>query len=95
MEELPLGIQMKLREMPGAESGTQVVEVILEDGRIVPTVTVVDCTYVSDETFEPEMVADVRLPAQPPSARGVALFLGLLLLGIFMMFYLLRTLAPE
>ena len=43
MEELPLGIQMKLREMPGAESGTQVVEVILEDGRIVPTVTVVDC----------------------------------------------------
>lgn len=95
MDELPLAIQEKLRAMPGAESGAQVVEVILEDGRIVPDVRVVDCAYVEDETFDPELVADVRLPATPPSPRRAFFFLGLLLLGIFVMFYLLRALVPE
>lgn len=95
MEELPLAIQMKLRQMPGAASGVQVVEVILEDGRVVPDVTVVDCARVPDAGFDPELVADVRLPAAPPSARGALIFLLLLLAGIFVMFYLLRRLVPE
>ncbi|MFQ5663033.1 MAG: hypothetical protein ACE5HL_04305, partial [Terriglobia bacterium] len=81
--------------MPGAESGVQVVEIILEDGRIVPDVTVVDCTYVEEPAFDPELVAEVRLPAAPPSPRRAFIFLGLLLLGIFIMFYLLRTLVPD
>ena len=92
--ELPLAIQQKPREMPGAESGVQVVEVILEDGRIVPDVTVVDCCYVEEPAFDPEMVADVRLPTAPPRPQRAFVFLGLLLLGIFIMFYLLRALKP-
>jgi hypothetical protein len=94
MDELPLAIQQKLRGMPGAESGLQLVEVILEDGRVVPDVTVVDCTYVEDPSFDPERVADVRLPATPPSGRRALVFLGLLLAGIFVMFYLPRQLEP-
>jgi hypothetical protein len=95
MDELPLAIQMKLRAMPGADSGVQTVEVILEDGRIVPDVRVIDCTYAEDETFEPEQVADVRLPAAPPSARSALVFLLLLLAGIFVMYYLLRAFKPD
>lgn len=95
MEELPLAIQMKLREMPGADSGVQTVDLILEDGRIVPDVTVVDCANVEESTFEAHMVADVRLPAAPPSPRRALLFLALLLLGILAMFYLLWAIVPE
>ncbi|MBI4466433.1 MAG: hypothetical protein HY656_03255 [Acidobacteria bacterium] len=95
MDELPLAIQEKLRGLPGAESGLQVVEVILEDGRIVPDVTVVGCAYVEQAGFEPEQVADVRLPAAPPSGRKAVVFLLLLLLGIFVMFYLLWQLKPQ
>ena len=95
MDELPLAVQQKLRAMPGAESGVQVVEVILEDGRIVPDVEVVDCTYVKDVNFEAEQVADVRLPAAPPSGRKALVFLLLLLAGIFVMFYLLWQFEPD
>jgi hypothetical protein len=95
MEELPLAIQQKLREMPGAESGVQVVEVILEDGRVIPDVEIVDCTYLREANFEPEQVADVRLPATPPSARKALAFLLLLLAGIFVMFYLLWQFEPD
>ena len=94
MDELPLAIQQKLRQMPGAESGVQVVEVILEDGRVVPDVEVVDCTYVRDASFEADVVADVRLPAAPPSTRRALSFLFLLVAGIFVMFYLLWHLKP-
>ena len=94
MDELPLAIQKKLRGLPGAESDLQVVDVILEDGRVVPDVTVVDCTYVQDPSFDPERVADVRLPTAPPSGPRALVFLALLLAGIFVMFYLLRQLAP-
>jgi len=95
MDELPLAIQEKLKRMPGAESGVQVVEVILEDGRLVPDVEVVDCTYVKDVSFEAELVADVRLPAAPPSGRRALVFLLLLLAGIFVMFYLLWQFEPD
>lgn len=95
MDELPLAIQEKLRNIPGAESGVQVVEVILEDGRIVPDVTVVGCAYVEPAGFEPAQVADVRLPAAPPSPRRAIIFLALLLAGIIVMFYLLRALEPK
>ncbi len=95
MEELPLAIQEKLRGMPEAESGVQVVEVILEDGRIVPDVTVVDCTYARDASFEPELVADVRPATQPPSGRGALVFVVFILLGIFVMFYLLWQFEPK
>lgn len=95
MLELPLAIQEKLRHMPGAESGVQVVEVILEDGRLVPDVTVVDCAYVPEATFDSEQVADVRLPAAPPSPRRALLFVGLVLFAIFLIFYLLWGLKPE
>ena len=94
MDELPLAIQEKLRALPGAESGLQVVEVILEDGRIVPDVEVVECTYVKDPGFDADFVADVRLPAAPPSTRRALVFLFLLVLGIFLMFYLLWQLKP-
>ena len=94
MQELPLAIQQKLRAMPGAENGLQVVEVILEDGRLVPDVTVVDCAQVPEASFDPALVADVRLPAAPPSPRRALVFLIVLLLGIFVMFYLLRALKP-
>lgn len=94
MDELPLAIQQKLRNLPGAESGVQVVEVILEDGRVVPDVEVVDCTYVKDASFEADLVADVRLAAAPPSTRRALIFLFALVLGIFVMFYLLWQLKP-
>ena len=94
MDELPLAIQQKLRGLPGAESGVQVVEVILEDGRIVPDVEVVDCTYVRDPSFQADLVADVRLAAGPPSTRRALIFLLVLVAGIFVMFYLLWHLKP-
>ena len=94
MDELPLAIQEKLRALPGAESGLQVVEVILEDGRIVPDVEVVECTYVRDASFAVDFVADVRLPAAPPSTRRALIFLLVIVLGIFVMFYLLWHLKP-
>jgi len=95
MQELPLGIQMKLRAMPGAESGVQIVEALLEDGRLVPDVTIINCTYVEDDvTFEPEMVADVRLPAAPPSVLHFIVFIGAILAGIAFMFFLLRRILP-
>jgi len=94
MDELPLAIQEKLRALPGAESGLQVVEVILEDGRIVPDVEVVDCTYVRDASFAADCVADVRLAAAPSSPRRALIFLFALVLGIFVMFYLLWHLKP-
>ena len=94
MDELPLAIQEKLRAMPGAESGVQVVEVILEDGRIVPDVEVVECTYVRDASFEADLVADVRLAAAPPSTRRALIFLLVLAAGLFVMFYLLWQLKP-
>jgi hypothetical protein len=94
MDELPLAIQQKLRSLPGAESGVQVVEVILEDGRIVPDVEVIDCTYVREASFATELVADVRPAAAPPSTRRALIFLFLLVAGIFVMFYLLWQLKP-
>ncbi|MFQ5695653.1 MAG: hypothetical protein ACE5HB_06670 [Terriglobia bacterium] len=95
MEELPLAIQLKLRELSGAEAGQQVVDLVLEDGRVVPDVTVVDCTLVEETTFEAHMVADVRLPAQPPGTKRALIFIVLLLLGIFVLFWLLRGLVPQ
>lgn len=95
MDELPLAVQEKLRGMPGAESGLQVVEVILEDGRLVPDVTVIGCAYVEHATFEPDEVADVRLPAAPPSPRRALIFVVLVLFAIFLIFYLLWGLKPE
>ncbi len=95
MEELPLGIQLKLRELPGAESGVQVVDLILEDGRRVPEVRVVDCAYVEDDTFAAEMVADVRLPTAPPSTRRALVFLLLLVIGIVAMYFLLWAIVPD
>ncbi len=94
MDELPLAIQQKLREMPGAESGVQVVEVILEDGRVVPDVEVLDCTYLKDPSFDADFVADVRLAAAPPSPHRALIFLFLLVAGVFVMFYLLWQLKP-
>ncbi len=95
MQELPLAIQMKLRAMPGAESGVQIVEVLLEDGRLVPDVTIINCTYVEDDvSFEPEMVADVRLPAAPPSVLHFIVFIGAILAGIAFMFFLIRRILP-
>ncbi|MGH9776825.1 MAG: hypothetical protein ACRD5I_00280 [Candidatus Acidiferrales bacterium] len=95
MQELPLAIQMKLRAMPGADSGVQTVEALLEDGRLVPDVTVVDCTYVEDDvTFEPEMVADVRLRAAPPSLVHWLVFLGAILAGVFVIYWLLWAITP-
>jgi hypothetical protein len=95
MQELPLAIQMKLRGMPGADSGVQTVEALLEDGRIVPDVTVVDCTYVGDDvTFEPEQVADVRLRAAPPSLVHWLVFLGAILAGVAAVFWLLWAITP-
>jgi hypothetical protein len=95
MQELPLAIQLKLKKMPGAETGTQTVELILEDGRVVPDVEVRDCAIVADDSFDAELVADVRLPAAPPSPRSAVIFLLLLLAGIFVMYYLLRAFKPE
>jgi len=95
MQELPLAIQMKLRAMPGAESGVQIVEALLEDGRLVPDVTIIDCTYVEDDaSFAPEMVADVRLPARPPSVLHFLVFVGVILAGIAFMFYLIQRIIP-
>jgi len=91
MEELPLAIQMKLRELPGAETGVQVVDLLLEDGRVVPEVRVVDCTFAEEGNFEPEMVADVR----PPSPRRALFALLFLLLGILAVFWLLWEITPE
>ncbi len=103
MEELPLAIQLKLREtcpersreMPGAENGIQEVDVILEDGRTIEGVRVVDCTYVDDDRFEAHLVADVRLPETPVSPWRALLLLGLLLLGIMAMFYFIRQIQPR
>ena len=94
MDELPEAIQQKLRALPGAESGVQVVEVILEDGRVVPDVEVVDCTYVREASFAADCVADVRLAAPPPSTRRALIFVLVLAAGIFVMFYLLWQLKP-
>jgi len=94
MDELPEAIQQKLRALPGADSGVQVVEVILEDGRVVPDVEVVDCTYVREARFAAEFVADVRLASPPPSTRRALIFVLVLAAGIFVMFYLLWQLKP-
>ncbi|MGH9805326.1 MAG: hypothetical protein ACRD4D_09165 [Candidatus Acidiferrales bacterium] len=95
MEELPLAVQLKLREMPGAETGVQVVDLLLEDGRVVPEVRVMDCTFAEEGNFEPEMVADVRVPTAPPSPRRALLALLWLLLGILAVFALLWAITPE
>ena len=95
MDELPLAVQLKLKEMPGAETGVQVVDLLLEDGRVVPEVRVVDCTFAEEGNFEPEMVADVRLPSEPPSLRRALFALLFLLLGILAIFWLLWAITPE
>ena len=95
MDELQLAIQLKLKEMPGAETGVQVVDLLLEDGRVVPEVRVVDCTFAEEGNFEPELVADVRLPNEPPSLRRALFALLFLLLGILAVFWLLWALTPE
>ena len=127
MEELPLAIQLKLREacpacpepvplvlseaegsgveersrrewsreLSGAESAVQEVDVILEDGRTIEGVRVVDCTYVDDDRFEAHLVADVRLPETPVSPWRALWLLGLLLLGIMAMFYFIRQIQPQ
>ncbi len=122
MEELPLAIQLKLREtcptcpepvplalseaegsgveersreMSGAESAVQEVDVLLEDGRTIEGVRVVDCTYVDDDRFEAHLVADILQPAAPPSTGRALLLLGLLLLGIMAMFYFIRQIQPQ
>ncbi len=81
--------------MSGAESGVQEVDVILEDGRTIEGVRVVDCTYVDDDRFEAHLVADVRLPETPVSPWLALLLLGLLLLGIMAMFYFIRQIQPQ
>jgi len=95
LDELPLAVQLKLKELPGAETGVQVVDLLLEDGRVVPEVRVVDCTFAEEGNFEPEMVADVRLPSAPPSPRRAAVALIWLLLGILAVFWLLWAITPE
>jgi len=124
MEELPLAIQLKLREscpacpelvlseaegsgvegpsrreqsrgMSGAESSVQEVDVLLEDGRTIEGVRVVDCTYVDDDRFEAHLVAEVRLPETPVSPWRALWLLGLLLLGIMAMFYFIRQIQPQ
>jgi len=95
MEELPLAIQLKLKEMPGAETGVQVVDLVLEDGRVVPEVRVVDCAYAEEGNFEPELVADVRPAAAPPSPRRALFALLWLLLGVLAVFWLLWAITPE
>ena len=127
MEELPLAIQLKLREscpacpelvplalseaegsgvegrsrreqsrgMSDTESAVQEVDVILEDGRTIEGVRVVDCTYVDDDRFEAHLVADVRLPETPVSPWRALWLLGLLLLGIMAMFYFIRQIQPQ
>ncbi|MFB3154114.1 MAG: hypothetical protein ACE10I_06550 [Candidatus Acidiferrales bacterium] len=127
MEELPLAIQLKLREtcpacpepvplvlseaegsgveersrrewsreLSGAESAVQEVDVILEDGRTIEGVRVVDCTYVDDDRFEAHLVAEVRLPETPVSPWRALWLLGLLLLGIMAMFYFIRQIQPQ
>ncbi len=95
MEELPLAIQLKLREMPGADTGVQRVDVVLEDGRVVPEVNVVDCTYVDDAAFEAHQVADVRLPSAPPNPRRAFLFIGLALVFVFVLYWILWLITPE
>jgi len=55
---------------------------------------VVECTYVRDASFAVDFVADVRLPAAPPSTRRALIFLLVIVLGIFVMFYLLWHLKP-
>ena len=95
MDELPLAIQLKLKGMPGAETGVQVVDLLLEDGRVVPEVRVVDCTFAEEGNFEPELVADVRLPSAPPSTRQALFALLFLLLGILAVFWLLWAITPE
>ncbi len=81
--------------MSGAESGVQEVDVLLEDGRTIEGVRVVDCTYVDDDRFDAELVADILLPAEPPSVWRALLLLGLLLLGIMAMFYFIRQIQPQ
>ena len=95
MDELPLAVQLKLREMPGAETGVQVVDLVLEDGRVVPEVRVVGCTFAEEGNFEPEMVADVRPSVAPPSPRRALVALIWLLLGILAIFALLWAITPE
>jgi hypothetical protein len=95
MEELPLAVQAKLRGMPGADTGVQTVDVILEDGRIVPNVRIIDCTYVEETSFEPEFVADVRLASRPPSPRKALIAIVWLLLAILAVFWLLWAITPE
>ncbi len=81
--------------MPGVESGVQEVDVLLEDGRTIEGVRVVDCTYVDDDRFEAHLVADVRLPETPVSPWRALWLLGLLLLGIMAMFYFIRQIQPQ
>ncbi len=95
MEELLLALQLKLRELPDAESGVQEVDMLLEDGRTIEGVRVVDCTYVDDDRFDAELVADVRLPETPVSPWRALWLLGLLLLGIMAMFYFIRQIQPQ
>jgi hypothetical protein len=80
MEELPIAVQMKLRELPGAESGVQRVDLILEDGRIVPEVAVVRLP---------------RRFGAPPSPQRAFLLLAFVLLGILALFWLLWAITPE
>ncbi len=81
--------------MSGAESGVQEVDVLLEDGRTIEGVRVVDCTYVDDDRFEAHLVADVLLPETPVSPWRALWLLGLLLLGIMAMFYFIRQIQPQ
>jgi hypothetical protein len=81
--------------MSGAESAVQEVDVVLEDGRTIEGVRVVDCAYVDDDRFDAELVADILLPAEPPSVGRALLLLGLLLLGIMAMFYFIRQIQPQ
>lgn len=94
MEELPLLIQMKLQALPGREKGLQSVDFLLEDGRLIEGVTVVDCSYVEDDRLEAHLVSDVVLPGQPTRPWRAVLYLILLLLGIAAMFYFIGQIQP-
>ena len=83
------------RGASGAESAVQEVDVLLEDGRTIEGVRVVDCTYVDDDRFDPHPGADVRLPETPVSPWRALWLLGLLLLGIMAMFYFIRQIQPQ
>lgn len=95
MEELPLAVQLKLQTLPGREQGLQTVDLVLDDGRVVPEVVVVECMYVEDERFEAHLVSDVWLPGAPASPAKMVLYWAVVIGGVIFMFWALAQLSPN